>query len=85
MSSERFEHLLQLSGQKLKLVRKSISAAERVALTLRYLASGDSPKSLSFAFRIGTTTVSNIIKKTCIVLKDVLTDKFVKTPRCETD
>ena len=55
-----------------------------MALTFRFLASGDSQKSLSFAFRIGTTTVSNIIKETCIVLKEVLTDKFAKPPRCET-
>ena len=26
-----------------------------------------------------------IIKETCIVLKDVLTDKFIQPPRCETD
>ena len=65
--------------------QKSIPAAERLALTLRFLASGDSQKSLSFAFRIEITTLSNIIKETCIVLNEVLTDEFVKPPRCETD
>ena len=39
----------------------------------------------NFTFRNGTTTVSNIIKETCIALKEVLTDKFVKPPCCETD
>ena len=63
--------------------RKFIPAAKCLALTLLFLAPGDS--RLSFAFRICTTTVSNIIKETCIVLKEVLTDKFVKPPRCETD
>ena len=84
MSPERFELLLQLTSQKLSkrdtYFKKSILAAERLTLTLRFLASGDSQKSLSFAFRIGTTTVSNIIKETCNV-----TEKFVKPSRCETD
>ena len=60
-------------------------AAERLALTLRFLASGDSQKSISFVFSIVTTTVSNIIKETCFVLKEILTDRFVKLPSCETD
>ena len=81
MSPERFEHLLQLTAQKISRrgtrFRKSMPAAERLAFTLRFLASVDSQKSLSFAFRIGTTTVSNIINETCIALKEVLTDRFI--------
>ena len=76
MSPERFEHLLQLIGPKITKedtrFRKSIPAGERLALTLRFLASGDSQKSLSFSYRMGTTTVSNIIKETCIALHEVL-------------
>ena len=72
MSSERFKHPLQLTGQKLSKrdtrFRKSIPATERLALTLRFLASGVSQNSLSFTFCIGTTTVSNITKETCIGL-----------------
>ena len=87
MSPERFEHLLQLSSRKLSKrdtrFRKSIPTAEHLELTLRFLASSDSQKSLSFACRIGTTTVSNIIKETCILLKEVSTDKFVKPTRCK--
>ena len=90
MSPERSEHLLQLTGPGQKLSKrdtrfiKSIPAAEVLALNLRFLASGDSQKSLNFTFRIATTTISNIIKETCIVLAKVLTDKFVRPPRCET-
>ena len=89
MSPETLEHLLQLIGQKLSKqntrFRMSTPPAECLAFTVRFLVSGDSQKSLSFTFRIGTTTVSSIIKETCIVLKEVLTNKFVKPPRCETD
>ena len=66
MSPEIFEHLLQLTGLKLSKgdtrFRKSIPVAERLTLTLRFLASSDSQKSLSFVFRIR-------IKETCIVLR----------------
>ena len=89
ISPEKLEYLLQLTGQKLSKrdtrFRKSIPSAESLTLILRFLASGDSQKSPSFTFRIGTTTVSNIIKETCLVLKEVLTYKVVKPPRCETD
>ena len=43
-------------------------------------------RSLSvLLFALELQTVSSIIKETCIVLKEVLTNKFVKPPRCETD
>ena len=89
MSPKRFEHLLQLTGHKLSKkdtrFRKAIPAAERLMLTLRFLASGDGQKSLSFAFRIGTTTVSNIISETCIAIKEKLGTKFLRPPRCPSD
>ena len=73
MSPERSEHLLHLTGQKLSKrdtrFKNSIPAAERLTLTLRFLAYGDSKKSLSFVFCAGTTTVFNMIKETCAILK----------------
>ena len=45
--------------------RPSISSAERLALTLRYLATGDSQTSISFNFRVGRSTVCNIVYETC--------------------
>ena len=44
--------------------RKSISVEERLVLTLRYLATGMSQQSLSFAFRIGKSTVGKILAET---------------------
>ena len=58
----------------------SIGSDERLALTIRYLASGDSPRSLSFSYRIGLTTVHRIISETCLALwKALLEMKF----KCE--
>ena len=38
---------------------------ERPALTLRFLPTGDAQQSLSFSYRLGKCTVSNIISETC--------------------
>ncbi|XP_071555857.1 putative nuclease HARBI1 isoform X1 [Temnothorax nylanderi] len=68
MSSLLFEKLLALVGPiiaKEYVIREPISPVIRLQLTLRYLASGDSMKSLSYAFRVGHNTISKIIRETC--------------------
>ena len=56
---------------------------ERLALTLRYIATGESFQSLSFQFRISLNAVSYIIKGCCNALVDELVPVFVKTPSSE--
>ena len=46
-------------------MRTSIAPNERLALTIRYLATGKTFQSLSFQFRIGKSTVSQIIMEVC--------------------
>ncbi|KYQ46677.1 hypothetical protein ALC60_01018 [Trachymyrmex zeteki] len=64
MTPELFEELLSLVGpliEKQELCRVPISSRTRLQLVLRWLASGDSMASLSYAFRIGANTASKII------------------------
>ena len=88
MSPERFQHMLQQVGpfmpaRKCKS-RCPISKEERLCLTLRYLASGDSQQSISYNFRIGKTTVHNIVKKTCEAIWEALSETYLKQPTtCE--
>ena len=56
---------------------------ERLALTLRYIATGESFQSLSFQFRISLNAVSHIIKGCYNALVDELISVFVKTPSSE--
>ena len=84
MSPESFDHLLSLvspliSKHTTKL-REPISAAERLALTLRFLASGNSQQSMSFSYRVGRQTVSSIIKETCRAIWQVLNEKYLRAP-----
>eukprot|EP00794_Sanderia_malayensis_P016397 gene16397-18034_t len=56
MSPEKFEHLYRIVGPHMKTRqcrnREPIPNAERLALTIRCLASGDSEQSMSFNFRV---------------------------------
>ena len=85
MSPEKFQHLLALVKPHIEKkdtnFRKSIPPAERLALTLRYLATGDSQQSLSFSFRIGKATVSKILAETCQAIYDVLKETYLSPPQ----
>ncbi|KAK3916597.1 Protein ANTAGONIST OF LIKE HETEROCHROMATIN PROTEIN 1 [Frankliniella fusca] len=60
-----------------------IEPGERLALTLRYLASGDSQKSLSYEFLISPSTISGIVLETCNTLWDVLVGEVFIVPSAE--
>ena len=84
MSPQRFEALLEKVGPLISKqdtqLRKAVPAGERLAITIRYLATGDSQLSLSYAFRRGRSTISNIISETCPALWDVLSVEYLKAP-----
>lgn len=84
MSPERFEHLLTLVGpliaKKFCRSRKTISESERLLLTLRYLATGDSQQTHSFQFRIGKATISNILRETSEAIWSALKKDYLKPP-----
>ena len=68
MSPERFEHLHSLiepyliSPNSRVSGRRPISTKEKLTVTLHHLATGDSQQSEAFDFRLGRSTVSQIVK-----------------------
>ena len=84
MSPERFEHLLTLVGphiaKKPCRSRNPISPSERLILTIRYLATGDSQQSQSFSFRIGRGTISKLIRETCDGIWEALSKTYLSPP-----
>ena len=68
MSPDRFEHLLSLVAplisEQITRFRKPISAEQRLVVTLRYLATGETQQSLSFGYRIGKATLCKILAET---------------------
>ena len=89
MSPERFEDLLTLVGpftaKKPCRSRNSISEAERLMVTLRYLATGDSQQSHSFLFHIGKSTISNLLRETCEAIWHALKEKYLNVPSTTSD
>ena len=85
MSPDSFNYLLNvispvISKQDTRF-RKSISAAERMWLTLHYLAYGGRQQSLTFSFRIAKSTICNIIHKTCQAIWNCLNEQYLRPPK----
>ena len=59
---------------------RSIESDERLALTLRYSATGESFQSLSFQYRILMSAISYIVKGCCKAAVERLTPDFIKFP-----
>ena len=81
MSPERFDHLLELvksiTKKKRHQLTKSMPAAEKLAITLRFLAIWELQQSLNFSYRLGKATVSKIISEICKAIYTVLKDPYL--------
>nr|CAI5833318.1 unnamed protein product [Callosobruchus analis] len=69
MSLQQFDQLLSIIEKDIEKqktnYRERISARERLAVCLRYLATGNSFRSMAFTYRMGRATVSNIVEDVC--------------------
>jgi len=76
MSLSDFEYLLTLISpiisKQYTQLRDSIPAKIRLAITLRFLATGDSYKSLHFLFKVSSQIISKIIPEVCAAINQVL-------------
>ena len=60
--------------------RTPIPAAERLTITLRYLATGETFESLMYQFRTHKITISQIMQEVCSVIYKVLQPDYMKLP-----
>ncbi|XP_069582598.1 uncharacterized protein [Ranitomeya imitator] len=84
MSQDSFRDLLgcvqgAIRRQDTQL-RRAIPAGERLLVTLRFLATGESLSSLHFQYGLGISTLSGIVADTCRALWNVLRDEFIPLP-----
>lgn len=59
-------------------VRKSITPEERVAITFRFLVTGDSYSSLQYFFKISKQVISRIIPEVCETISKNLLNSLCK-------
>lgn len=75
LTPEMFTKLLNLVKpiiEKKDTFRKTIPPKERLAMTLRYLATGDSYTSIAYLFKVSKQIVSLIIPSVCEAIAQVL-------------
>lgn len=81
MSSSDFETLLQMIGPTIAkqdtILRNAVGPHIRLAITLRYLSTGDSYASLSYTFRVSRQLIGRIVPQVCKELINKLKD-FIK-------
>ena len=84
MSPERFDHFLGFVENSIrkedKNFSKAISPGERLGVTFRFLASGESQQSLSFAYLTGKPILSRIIRQTCETRFEALAGEYLHPP-----
>ncbi|XP_028129122.2 uncharacterized protein LOC114325295 [Diabrotica virgifera virgifera] len=72
MTIDCFDELLHLVENDIRKsdtnYREAISPEERLAITLRYLATGDTFYTIGHSFRVGFSTVSAIVVEVCEAL-----------------
>ena len=89
MTPERFDHLLSLVKEQIDKndtgFHKSIPATARLAITLRYLASGETQQSILCSYHVGRSIVFNIVSVTCISIYESLKDRYLKSPSSVND
>ncbi|KAM4043690.1 uncharacterized protein ACNLHF_013942 [Anomaloglossus baeobatrachus] len=84
LPQQGFDELLTLLRPKIThadtYMRQAISAEQRLLVTLRFLATGENFSSLHLQFRLGKTTISEIIKETCQAIWKTLQPIVMPTP-----
>ena len=87
INKEQFQFLVREIANRIAkkdtVMRSSIKPDERLAVTLRFLATGETFKSLEYSFRISRTTISSIELECCEAIYDILGPTYLKTPDSE--
>ncbi|XP_031334954.1 putative nuclease HARBI1 [Photinus pyralis] len=85
MDNDTFMELLTLIDDIIKKqdtqLRQSIPSDKRLAVTLRYLASGNTFRDLMYATRIHESTISIIVMEVCKAIIQNLMKTYIQLPR----
>ncbi|XDV18757.1 hypothetical protein PO909_024389 [Leuciscus waleckii] len=89
MTAEELNILLGMVGPLITKqhtqMRWAISPRERIAVTMRFLATGEMFSSLSFQYRVGVSTISEMVMETRAALYKVSLITNIYTPSTEAE
>lgn len=63
--------------------RPSLCPEERLVIALRFLATGETFRSLAYRFRVGRQTVHNVVRETCKTIYDTLAPSYLRMPQTQ--
>ncbi|MEW8542127.1 MAG: hypothetical protein AB2693_01215, partial [Candidatus Thiodiazotropha sp.] len=79
-----FNELLNRLGERITKkdiwYRKALDAGLKLAITLRFLATGDSYHSLMYGFRVSHSTISLIVRDVCEAIIEEFAEEVVHCP-----
>lgn len=82
MNEETFNKLLAMLHSSITKkdtnMRQAVSSRDRLAITLRFLATGETYASLSTSLRVPACTISLIVPQVCKAIYDVLKEEYLK-------
>ncbi|KAL4084157.1 hypothetical protein QTP88_027990 [Uroleucon formosanum] len=83
MDETTFQSLLEMIRPKITKqdtnMRPSVTAEERLIVTLRYLATGNSYEDLKFTSAISPQLIGKIVPETCKAIYEALKNDYLKT------
>ncbi|KYM97065.1 hypothetical protein ALC62_12256 [Cyphomyrmex costatus] len=81
MHIQHFNKLfIMLAPYLKKKTKKALPPEQRLLIALRYLATGNSTLSIAFSFRVGESTVRQLIKEVCLVITNKLWPIYITVP-----
>jgi hypothetical protein len=83
LEPDMFQEILLRIGPKIQkdtFFRRALDPGMKLAITLRYLATGDSYKSLVYGFRVASNTISILIPEVCEAIIEAYAAEVVDCP-----
>ena len=77
---DKIAHMIRKSDT---VMRSSIKPEERLGVTLRFLATGETFQSLEKGWRISRTLISTAVQECCEAIYQILGPVYLKTPNTE--
>ena len=79
--NEIVERIRPLIEKKRTFWRQPLDPGLRLAITLRFLATGDSYRTLQYEFRVAHNTISHIVPETCKAIVATYGDEVLQLPQ----